>query len=266
MGIIGRINMGNGATTKGVGMKKNPFTRALCVCLCFSLVSLVSPGSIETLANKAPLQPKGASMMSPSNSMPAGRVRNLERLALVDEIIGTPDRQLSDSPNGQQSSLMLDLSFNIGPIAAQLDITRVVEQPSGAFFSTLHEHIRDDTQIPAFNGDLVATGRAPDPDTLLGVLLPAALIVKQDLLAGMTFQQAAADAQAKTGVTVTFFNDPTAVEYAVMLALIIVVCITGIARVQPGLRDDACMIRAKLEAGLAALGFQNPPDVCVATQ
>jgi Flp pilus assembly pilin Flp len=161
---------------------------------------------------------------------------------------------------------MLDLSFNIGPIAVQLDITKAVEQPPGMFSSTLHEHVRDDTQIPVFNGDLVATGQAADPDTLLGGLLPAALIVKQDLLAGMTFQQAAADAQAKTGVTVTFFHDPTAVEYAVMLALIIVVCITGIARVQPGLRDESCMIRAKLEAGLAALGFQNPPDVCVATQ
>ena len=160
---------------------------------------------------------------------------------------------------------MLDVSFNIGPIAAQLNITRAVEQPPGTFFSTLHEHVRDDTRMPAFNGDLVATGQAGDPDTLLGGLLPAALIVKQDLFAGMTFQQAAADAQAKTGVTVTFFHDPTAVEYSVLLALIIVVCISGIARVQPGLRDDACTIRAKLEAGLAALGFQNPPDVCVTT-
>ena len=247
-------------------MKDNPFTRALCVCLCFSVVSLVSPGSIETLASKAPAQPKGAPMVSPSNSTLAAGVRHFEHLASVNEIIGTPDHQLTDSTNVQQSSLMLDLSFNIGPISAQLDITKAVEQPPGMFSSTLHEHVRDDTQIPVFNGDLVATGQATDPDTLLGGLLPAALIVKQDLLAGMTFQQAAADAQVKTGVTVTFFHDPTAVEYAVMLALIIVVCITGIARVQPGLRDESCMIRAKLEAGLAALGFQNPPDVCVATQ
>src|SRR5215510_10448017 len=115
---------------------------------------------------------------------------------------------------------MLDISFNIGPIAAQLVITKAVEHPPGTFSSTLHEHIRDDTKVPAFNGDLVATGQAADPDTLLGGLLPAALIVKQDLLAGMTFQQAAADAQAQTGVTVTFFNDPTAVEYSVLLALI----------------------------------------------
>lgn len=246
-------------------MKNNPITRALCVCLCFSVVSLVSPNSIETLASKAPAQPKGVPIVSSSNSTPAGRVHHSEHLASVGEI-GNPERQLTDSPNAQQSSLMLDISFNIGPIAAQLVITRSVEQPPGMFSSTLHEHIRDDTKIPAFNGGLVATGQAADPDTLLGGLLPAALIVKQDLLAGMTFQQAAADAQAQTGVTVTFFNDPTAVEYSVLLALIIVVCISGIARVQPELRDDGCMIRAKLEAGLAALGFQNPPDVCVATQ
>src|SRR5260370_5369303 len=78
----------------------------------------------------------------------------------------------------------------------------------------------------------------------------------------MTFQQAAADAQAKTGVTVTFFNDPTAVEYAVMLALIIVVCITAMVIVQPGLKGQWCTIRGNLEAGLAAAGGVDPPDPC----
>jgi len=123
-------------------------------------------------------------------------------------------------------------------------------------------HTRDDTQSPVFNGDLVATGQAADADTLLGGLLPAAIIVKQDLASGMSFAQAAADAKVKTGVTVTFFQDPTAVEYAVMLALIIVVCITDVTRVQPGLNDEACTIRADLIGGLAALGVSNPPDVC----
>ena len=113
-----------------------------------------------------------------------------------------------------QTPLLVDLSFNIGPIAAQLNITKPVAQPTGMFSSTLHVHARDDTQTPAFNGDLVATGRAEDASTLLGGFLPAALIVKQDLLAGMTFQQATADAQAKTGVTVTFFNDATMTERA----------------------------------------------------
>src|SRR5438477_3000105 len=103
-----------------------------------------------------------------------------------------------------QTPLILDLSFNIGPIAAELHITNPVAQPGGVFKSTLHAHARDDTQTPAFNGDLVATGQAADPDTLVGGFLPAALIVLKDVAAGMTFQQAAADAQAKTGVTVTF--------------------------------------------------------------
>jgi Flp pilus assembly pilin Flp len=163
-----------------------------------------------------------------------------------------------------QSPLLLDVSFSVGSVALQLNITNPVAQPQGIFRSTLHVHIRDDSQTPNFNGDLVAIGNAPDADTLLGGLLPAALIVKQDLFAGMTFEQATADAQTKTGVTVTFFNDPTAVEYAVMLALIIVVCITAISNVSPGLHDDACTIKSNLLAGLAAGGFPTtPPDSCV---
>jgi len=162
-----------------------------------------------------------------------------------------------------QTPLVLDISFNIGPIAAQLDITKPVAQPAtGVFKSTLHIHARDDTQTPVFNGDLVATGQAANADTLLGGFLPASIIVKQDLLAGMTFQQAAADAQAKTGVTVTFFNDVSMAEYALLLALIAVSLVVGIVQVQPGLRNQACTIRAKLEAGLAAAGLQNPPDPC----
>src|SRR6266699_5327011 len=158
--------------------------------------------------------------------------------------------------------LVLDLSFNIGPIAAQLNITRPVAQPGGVFKSTLHIHAREDTQTPAFNADVVATGQAADADTLLGGFLPAAIIVLKDAAAGMTFQQAAADAQTKTGVTVTFLHDPTAVEYAGMLALIIVVCITDITIVQPGSSPQLCTIRGNLEAGLAAAGVVNPPDPC----
>jgi Flp pilus assembly pilin Flp len=162
-----------------------------------------------------------------------------------------------------QTPLLLDTSFSIGPLAVQLNITNPVAQPAGGYRSTLHMHARDDTQTPAFNGDLVAIGNAADVDTLLGGLFPAAMIVKKDILAGMTFEQAAADAQTKTAVTVTFFNDPTAVEYAVMLALIIVVCITESATVSPGLHDDACTIKSNLLAGLAAGGFQEPPDPCL---
>jgi hypothetical protein len=161
-----------------------------------------------------------------------------------------------------QMPLAIDLSFNIGPIAAQLDITKPVARPGGMFSSTLHVHGRDDTQTPAFIADLVATGQAADANTLVGGFLPAAIIVLKDIAAGMTFRQAAADAQAKTGVTVTFLNDPTAVEYAVMLALIILVCITDIVIVQPGVSPQSCTIRGNLEAGLAAAGVVNPPDPC----
>jgi len=161
-----------------------------------------------------------------------------------------------------QTPLMLDLSFNIGPIAAQLDITNPVAQPAGGFKSTLHMHARDDTQTPAFNGDLVATGQAADANTLLGGFVPAALIVLKDIAAGMTFQQAAADAQTKTGVTVTFLNDPGLTEYALILALIAIIAIAALTLVQPGFKDRLCTIHDSLKEGLAAAGFPNPPDPC----
>jgi Flp pilus assembly pilin Flp len=78
----------------------------------------------------------------------------------------------------------------------------------------------------------------------------------------MTFQQAAADAQAKTGVAVSFLNDVSMAEYGLLLALIAVVCIGGVTRIQPGLADDTCAIRAKLQAGIAAIEPQAPPDPC----
>jgi len=161
-----------------------------------------------------------------------------------------------------QTPLVLDISVNIGPIATELHITNPVAQPGGGFKSTLHIHARDDAQTPPFNADLVATGQAADSDTLVGGFVPAALIVKQDLLAGMTFQQAAADAEAKTGVMITFLNDATLAEYGLLLALIAVVCLARIVIIQPGLGDDACAIRAKLQAGLAILQPQAPPDPC----
>jgi len=78
----------------------------------------------------------------------------------------------------------------------------------------------------------------------------------------LTFEQAVADAQAKTGVTVTFLNDPDLVEYGLVLVLICLAVTSGMTLVQPKLTDQACAIRTNLEAGLAALGFQNPPDPC----
>ncbi len=171
-----------------------------------------------------------------------------------------------------ETPIGLKISFQIGPVAAQLDITQPVAQsvttPTGGsavvFHSTLHLHAQNNTQTPPFIADLVATGEAADPNTLVGAFPPAAIRVKQDLLAGMTFQQAVADAQAKTGVTVTFLEDPTAVEYAVMLALIIVVCITALdnTNVAPTLNGQACNIQSKLVAGLTAIGIVVPFAAC----
>ena len=162
-----------------------------------------------------------------------------------------------------QTPLPINISFSIGSISVQLDITKPVAQPNtGVFRSTLHVHAHDETQTPSFNADLVSSGQAADANTLVGGFLPASLIVKNDLLAGMTFQQAAADAQTKTGVTITFLNDATLAEYGLLLALIAVVCISDVTRVQPGLSDQACAIRANLQNGLAILEPQAPPDPC----
>jgi hypothetical protein len=165
--------------------------------------------------------------------------------------------------SGWRMTVVLDTSFSASPLTVQLNITNPVALAAGGYRSTLHMHARDDTQTPFFNGDLVAIGNATDADTLLGGLLPAAMVVEKDLAACMTFEQAAADAHTRTGVTVTFFNDPTEIEYAVMLMLTTVACVTEFATVSPGLHDDACTMRSDLQAGLAAGGFQTPPDACV---
>jgi hypothetical protein len=79
----------------------------------------------------------------------------------------------------------------------------------------------------------------------------------------MTFEQAVADAQTKTGVTVTFFNDASMVEYAIGLMQILIVVISSVSARSSSLHDDACIIKSKLEAGLTAVGYENPPDPCV---
>ena len=163
---------------------------------------------------------------------------------------------------GSPSIDKFDLGFDLGPIAAAVHMTKPVQGPNGLFKGTLHLQARDDTQTPAFHASLEAVGEAADPETLLGGLLPAAIRVEEDLVAGMTFTEAAADAQAKTGVTLVSFHDPTAVEYAVMLALIIVVCITAItAKVSTPARDQLLEIRAQLEASLAAIGISPPGSI-----
>ena len=159
------------------------------------------------------------------------------------------------------SQLNIDTSFSVGPVAGQLNITNPTAQQGGGYRSTLHVHLRDDTQTPPLNDDLVATGNAADVDTLLGGLFSAALIVGQDLLNNMTFEQAVADAQTKTSVTMTFFNDGIA-EYDIS-AQLMELCEYCAAVVQSSLREDACTIRANLMTGMAAGGFPIPPDPCV---
>jgi Flp pilus assembly pilin Flp len=178
---------------------------------------------------------------------------------------------------GQTSSqpVPLEISIKIGPLATRVNITKPVTQSvttsdGGSaiiFKSTLHVHAQDETQTPTFIAELVASAQAADPDTLVGGFLPAAIRVLQDLQGGMTFQQAVADAQAITGVTVTFIEDPTAVEYAVMLALIIVVCITAIdnAGVTPTVNGQFCTIQSKLVVSLAGIGITVPSSATCPT-
>jgi len=180
-------------------------------------------------------------------------------VCVVGLLLALPPRGVFADPAPTSSE---SLSLNFGRLHVEYDITNPVVQPGGGFKNTLHIHAQDNTQTPTSTADLIATGQASDANTLLGGFLPAAIIVLKEIATGTPFQQAALDAQAKTGVTVTFLNDPTAVEYAVMLALIIVVCITDITMVQPGFSDQACAIRSNLEAGLAAAGVANPPDPC----
>jgi hypothetical protein len=185
--------------------------------------------------------------------------RNTIAVCVAGLLAAIPPRAVLAS----EADLVLDISVNVGPIAVQLNITKPVAHSAGMFSSTLHLHAGDATQTPAFNANLVSTGQAPDPDTLLGGFLPAALIVKKNLLAGMSFQQSVADAQAKTGVTVTFFNDASMVEYATnIMAMVILAVLPALPIIQPRLSDEACTIKTKLEEGLAALGFESVPDPC----
>jgi len=242
-------------------MKKNLFKRALCICLCVCLISLVSPGAIQTLASETRARLQDSRSIDPSAYGPIDEILHSENRASFGHTFGTLYGPISSVANGQ-FPLGLNISFSIGPIAVQLDITKPVADPSGGFHSTLHMHAHDNTQTPAFDADVVSTGKAADADMLLGGFLPASIIVKKDLLAGMTFQQAAADAQAKTSVTVTFFNDATMVEYGLMVALIAVACVTGISTTSPQVRGDACTIESNLKTGLLTLGSASPPDPC----
>jgi Flp pilus assembly pilin Flp len=154
----------------------------------------------------------------------------------------------------------VDLSFNLGPIAVSVQMTHPVQDPSGIVWDTLHLEARDDTQASPFRATLDAVGQALDTVSLLGGFLPAAIAVEKDLAAGMALGDAVADAQGKTGVTITAFHDPTAVEYAVMLALIIVVCITAITEhISSPINPELSAIAAKMQSSLDAVGVSTIP-------
>ena len=156
----------------------------------------------------------------------------------------------------------LDTSFNFGPIAVSLQTTNPVQDQTGMFQSTLHVEVRDDTQTPPLNGQIDAVGRAPDVVTLLGGFLAAAIQVEKDLQAGVTFAQAVTDAQAKTGVTIISFRDPTAVEYAVTLALIITVWVINLtARISTPAGPELTAILNKMISALAAIGVLPPATI-----
>jgi Flp pilus assembly pilin Flp len=152
-----------------------------------------------------------------------------------------------------------DISFNLGPKAVSLQMTNPVQARSGVVWDTLHLEVRDDTLASPFRATLDAVGQAADVDTLFGSFLPAAIVVERDLAANMTLSDAVADAQLKTGVTITAFHDPTAVEYAVMLALIIVVCITAMQTVSSPINPELQAIAATMQSSLNAIGVQTIP-------
>jgi Flp pilus assembly pilin Flp len=147
----------------------------------------------------------------------------------------------------------LNTSFNVGSIAVSLQMTNPIQAQTGVVWDTLHIDARDDTQSPPFHATVDAVGRASDAATLLGGFLPATIIVQNDLAAGLTLAQAIADAQAKTGVTITSFHDGLT-EYALILALIAIIAIAALKRVSPPLNLQMAAILTKMQTSLAAVG------------
>lgn len=144
-------------------------------------------------------------------------------------------------------------SFSVGPIAVSLQMTNPIQAQNGVVWDTLHIEARDDTQTPPLHVTLDAVGQAADAATLLGGFLAAAILVQRELAAGMTLAQAAADAQAKTGVTITSFHDGL-VEYALILALIAILVIVALKDVSPPLSPQLAAILSKMRTSLAAVG------------
>ena len=89
--------------------------------------------------------------------------------------------------------------------------------------------------------------------------MPAAIRFKQDLLAGQSFADAVADAQATTGVTITSFEDASMVEYALLLVAVLLLAAAGAQGVSQPLHDDLAGVVTHLQASLNAIGA---PGAC----
>lgn len=173
-------------------------------------------------------------------------------LAVLLPALTSAQAQTSTTATGPSVS-KFDTSFNIGPIAVSEQMTNPIQAQTGVVWDTLHIEERDDTQTPPLHVTLDAVGQAPDAATLLGGFLPAAIVVQKDIAAGLTLAQAVADAQGKTGVTITSFHDGL-VEYALILALIAILVITALKDTSPPLNPQLAAILSKMQTSLAAVG------------
>jgi Flp pilus assembly pilin Flp len=163
------------------------------------------------------------------------------------------------------SVTQFNTSFNVGPVAVSLQMTNPIQAQSGVVWDTLHIEARDDTQSPALHATIDAVGQAADAATLLGGFLPAAIIIQNDLKAGLTLAQGIADAQTKTGVTITSFHDGLT-EYALILALIAILVIAALKTASPTLSPQMSAILSKMQTSLAAVGGSDLSTLLSDTQ
>ena len=150
----------------------------------------------------------------------------------------------------------LNISFNVGPVGASMQMTTPIQAPTGVVLNTFHFAVRDDTQTPSSKAT-DAVVQAADAATLYAGTLPAVMIVQNDLKAGLTLPLAIADAQAKTGVTFLWYHDDLT-EYVKFYILVSGAVMTGLSVVTPPLRSQMLAIVSKLESSTAAAGGSDP--------
>ncbi len=187
-------------------------------------------------------------------------------IAMLLLIAVVPTLTWAQTGTGPLDVNKFDQSFNLGPVAVSLQMTKPIPTPSGMVWDTLHIEVRDDTQTPPFHATLDAVGQASDNATLLGGFLPATIIVRQDLLAGQTLTQAVADAQTKTGVTITSFQDASLAEYGLLLALIAVVCLAATTTISPTLKPQLSAVLAQTQTSLGGVGGSELAAMLAAVQ